>query len=215
MTDRAPGDDGTIRPIEVQPGAVVDQPGGGDGRATFGPGGVLRRGTIVYTGVVAGKNLQTGHNVTIRGGTRLGDHVVIGTNTVLDGQLLIGSFVKIETGCYLPTHTTIGDRVFIGPCVTFTNDRYPLKMRGAYLRDGPSGAWIEDLVTIGGGCTICPGIRIGRGSFVAAGAVVTRNVPPMSLVMGVPARAKPLPEPLREDNMALSWRSHLNEGNLA
>ncbi|WP_340110620.1 acyltransferase [Pikeienuella sp. HZG-20] len=193
-------------PIEIQEGAIVDQPGGGPEPSRFGPGGVLRRGTIVYTGVTAGRNLQTGHHVTIRGGAVIGDHVVIGTNTVLDGVLTIGDFVKIETGCYLPTHMSVGNRVFIGPCVTFTNDRYPLKMRDAYLRDGPQGAHVEDLVTIGGGCTICPGVRIGRGSFVAAGAIVTRDAPPMSLVIGAPARIEPLPDRLREDNMALSWR---------
>lgn len=196
-----------IKPIEVQEGAVLNQPGGSTEPSQFGSGGVIRRGTIVYGGVVAGDNLQTGHNVLIRSGTTIGDHVVIGTNTVIDGQMSIGSFVKIETACYLPTHMSIGDRVFIGPGVTFTNDRFPLKMRDEYLRDGPQGAIVEDLVTIGGGCTICPGVRIGRGSFVAAGAVVTKDVPPMSLVIGVPAQIKPLPENLREDNMALSWRN--------
>jgi len=90
--------------------------------------------------------------------------------------------------------------------VTLTNDRYPLKMRDRYAPEGPV---IEDGVTLGAGVVVCPGVRIGHDSFVAAGAVVTKDVPPQSLVMGVPGRCRPLPEHLRERNMALSWRHFL------
>lgn len=179
--------------------------------ARIGPGSTVRRGTIIYTDVTTGRNFQTGHNVLVRGHTEIGDHVVIGTNTVVDGQVRIGSFVKLASCCYIPTHVTIGTRVFIGPGVTLTNDRLPLKRRDDYERDGPAGPVIEDLVTIGGGVTVCPGVTIGRGSFIAAGAVVTRDVPPYSLVKGVPGVAEPAPETLREDNMALSWRGHLKD----
>lgn len=198
--------------IEIQDGAVIDfPPTGKDNPCKFGAGGVIRRGATIYRDVIAGDNFQTGHNVMIRGQTRIGDHVVVGTGTVIDGLVEIGSFVKIESNCYIPTHVKIGNRVFIGPNVVITNDRFPLKMRDEYLRDGPQGATIEDLVTIGGGVTLCPGVRIGRGSFIAAGAVVTRDVPEMSFVSGVPGRIKPLPDKLREPNMALSWRKYLPE----
>jgi acetyltransferase-like isoleucine patch superfamily enzyme len=120
----------------------------------------------------------------------------------------MGDFVKIESNCYIPTHVTIGTRVFIGPGVVLTNDKYPLKMRDSYKPDGPI---IEDGVTLGAGAVVCPGITIGRGSFVAAGAVVTKDVPPMSLVRGVPGVVMPVPENLRELNIALSWRKYLNE----
>lgn len=122
----------------------------------------------------------------------------------IDGQVSIGSYLKIETNCYIPTRTTIGSRVFFGPNVVLTNDRYPLKMR-----DGPARCIIEDLVTLGGGCTICPGVTIGRASSVAAGALVTRDVPADHLALGHPARVRALPDHLREDNMALSWRDRL------
>ena len=192
---------------KIEDGAVVNHPQDGKGAACeFGAGGVIRRGTILYRGVVTGDNFQTGHNVMIRGDTVMGDHVVVGTGTTIDGQVKIGSFVKIETNCYIPTHVEIGNRVFIGPGVTMTNDRVPLKQRDAYKSDGPKGPIIEDLVTIGGGVTICPGVRIGKGSFVAAGAVVTHDIPPKSFVKGVPGRVSDLPADLREPNMALSWR---------
>lgn len=175
----------------------------GCGPARISGPGTIRRGTTIYADVEIADNFQSGHNVMIRENTKIGRYVVVGTNTVIDGEVSIGDYVKIETNCYIPTHVSIGNRVFIGPGVTLTNDRFPLKMRESYVPEGPR---IEDGVTIGGGVTICPGVTLGRGSFIAAGAVVTKDVPEFSLVIGVPGIIKPLPEKLREPNIALNWR---------
>jgi len=172
----------------------------------LGRGARIRSGTIIYADVSAGLDFQTGHHVLVRERTTIGDHVVIGTNSVVDGTVSIGDFVKIESNCYIPTHTAIGSRVFFGPGVILTNDRYPLKLRDEYVPQGPV---IEDGVTLGGGVVVLPGVRIGHDSFVAAGTVVTRDVPPFSLVKGVPGRAAPVPERLRERNLALSWRKYI------
>ena len=165
----------------------------------IGDRAVLRSGTVIYAGVVIGGDFQTGHSVVIRERTRIGDRVVVGTHSVIDGNVVIGSNVKIQTNVYIPTHTTIGDDVFIGPCVTITNDKYPLRRRDEYE---PRGAIIEDSASIGANATLLPGVRIGEGSMVGAGAVVTRDVPPWSLAVGVPARVSPLPGRLRERNRA-------------
>ena len=169
---------------------------------------LIRAGTIIYADVQLGENFQTGHHVMIREKTKIGNHVVIGTNTVIDGNVTVGDFVKIESNCYIPTHVSIGNRVFFGPNVILTNDQYPLKLRDQYVPEGPV---IEDCVTLGANVTICPGVRIGENSFVAAGTVVTKDVPPCSLVKGVPGVIEPLPEKLQERNMALSWRRFLVE----
>ncbi len=191
----------------VSPGCIVGLKYRDDcGPACLGRGAYIRAGSIIYGDVTAGEDLQTGHNVTIREKTTIGSHVVIGTNTVIDGAVSIGDFVKIESNCYIPTHTTIGSRVFFGPGVTLTNDRYPLKLRDEYVPEGPV---IEDGVTLGAGVVVLPGVRLGHDSLVAAGAVVTRDVRPFSLVVGVPGKAVPLPEKLRERNLALSWRKYL------
>jgi acetyltransferase-like isoleucine patch superfamily enzyme len=87
--------------------------------------------------------------------------------------------------------------VFVGPGVTFLNDKLPGRQEPAPT---PRGATVEDDVVIGGGVTILPGITIGQGSFIAAGAVVTRDVQPQSLVVGVPGRIRPLPEELNRPN---------------
>lgn len=173
----------------------------------IGANGCIRTGTIIYADVVAGDDFQTGHNVMIRENTSFGDHIVVGTNTVIDGQVRVGNFVKIESNCYIPTHADIGSRVFIGPGVVLTNDKYPQKMRDQYKPQGPI---IKDGVTLGGGVVVLPEVTIGKGSFVAAGAVVTKSIPPMSLVKGVAGKILPLPDKLREMNMAKNWRKYLN-----
>lgn len=193
--------------IIIQPGAIIGLKYKENSQnTTFSQNTLIRAGSIIYCDVTCGSNFQTGHYVLIREHTEIGQHVVIGTNTVLDGNIIIGDYVKIESNCYIPTHTTIGSRVFIGPGVTMTNDKYPLKMRDTYK---PIGPIIEDEVTIGGGVIIVPGIRIGRGSFIAAGTVVTKDIPPMSLVMGSAGKITVLPKELEERNIALSWQKYL------
>jgi acetyltransferase-like isoleucine patch superfamily enzyme len=193
----------------IQPGCIVGLKFKPEGQpAIFGQGTRIRAGTIIYCDVRFGDDLQTGHNVVIRENTSGGDHIVIGTNTVIDGHVEFGDFVKIESNCYIPTHVTFGSRIFLGPGVTLANDRYPLKMRDQYRPEGPI---IEDGVTLGAGVIVCPGVRIGEDSFVAAGAVVTKDIPPGSIVKGFPGRSEKLPAKLSERNVALSWRKYLNE----
>jgi acetyltransferase-like isoleucine patch superfamily enzyme len=193
----------------LQPGAQVGlRYKEGCRPAVFGAHAVIRSGTVIYGDVTAGDHFQTGHHVLVRAETVMGDHVMLGTNTVIDGQVRLGSFVKIESNCYIPTHCTFGSRVFLGPGVTILNDRYPLRRRASYR---PEGCVIEDNVTIGGGVVLLPGVHIGAGSFIAAGAVVTKDVPAGKLVVGVPGRIRPLPEALREPNTAGSWTGYLRE----
>lgn len=188
--------------VTVGYGAPVES----DAHVTIGAHSRLRHGTIVYHHVTLGDYFQSGHHALIREHTSVGNHVTLGTGSIIEGHVQIGDFVKIESQCFIPTHVRIGSRVFLGPGVTLTNDRYPLRRRDNYK---PEGVIIEDNVTLGARVVICPGITIGSGSFAAAGAVIVRDVPPHSLVKGVPGEIQPLPEKLREDNTALSWRKFL------
>jgi len=170
--------------------------------AVIGDRAVIRWGTVIYADVEIGDDFKTGHSVMIREKTRIGDRVVVGTNTVIDGNVEIGSYVKLESNVYIPTHTKIGSYVFIGPGAVLTNDKYPQRLRDEYEPLGPT---LEDSVTVGANATILPGVRLGEGAMVAAGSVVTKDVPPWHLAIGVPARFEPLPERLRERNRAKSW----------
>lgn len=194
--------------IIIQPGAMVGLKYKDNANAaSFDTKTLIRSGCVIYCDVTCGSFFQTGHHVLIREHTEIGKHVVIGTNTVIDGNTVIGDYVKIESNCYIPTHTIIGSQVFIGPGVILTNDKYPLKMRDTYK---PMGPIIEDEVTISGGVVIIPGVKIGQGSFIAAGAIVTKNIPPMSLVTGASGKINVLPVKLKEKNMALSWKGYLS-----
>jgi acetyltransferase-like isoleucine patch superfamily enzyme len=140
--------------------------------------------------------LNTGHNALIREQTSIGDDVLIGTNTVIDGYSTIGSNVSLQTGVYVPSETEIGSNVFLGPQATLTNDPHPLRQEVDL--EGPV---LADDVSIGANATILPGVRLGERSFVAAGAVVTDDVPADTLAVGNPAEHRPLPEALQRGNV--------------
>ncbi len=158
---------------------------------TIGHHAVLRSGTIIYCDVIIGNNFQSGHNTLIREKTRVGDRTAIGTATVIDGNTRIGNDVSLQSMVYIPTNTSIGDHVFIGPNAILTNDRYP-----------PSGSltgpMIKNGAAIGANATILPGVTIGEGAFIAAGSIVTRDVPDHMMAIGSPARVKELPKEMRK-----------------
>ncbi len=154
----------------------------------IGDNAVLRSGSVLYCDVCIGNNFQCGHNVMIREKTSIGSNTSIGTSTVIEGYCTIGDDVRIQSMVFIPTHTEIGNGVFIGPNVVLTNDRYPPtgkpELRGPVL---------EDQSVIGANCTILPSIRIGKGAAVAAGAIVTRDVPARKMAIGTPARIIDMP----------------------
>ena len=158
---------------------------------TIGKDAVLRSGTIIYCDVIIGDRFQSGHNVMIREKTRIGDRVSVGTSVVIDGNTRIGSDVSLQSMVYIPTNTTIGDHVFIGPNAVLTNDRYPPSGIGGLV-----GPVIESHAAIGANATILPGIHVGEGALVAAGAIVTRDVPACKLAVGAPAKIQDLPSAL-------------------
>lgn len=170
--------------------------GEGDGSSVeIGRRATIRSGTVIYPDVVVGDGFVTGHDAVVREGTVIGDDVLVGTQVVIDGHTTIGSNVSLQTGVYVPTNTTIGDRVFLGPRAVLTNDHYPLRKPADLV-----GPVIEDDVSIGANATVLPDITVGEGAFVAAGAVVTEDVPSETLALGVPATFRSLPEHLTGGN---------------
>ncbi|MCD1294917.1 N-acetyltransferase [Methanocella sp. CWC-04] len=161
----------------------------------IGDNAVIRPNSTIYCDVKIGNYLRTGHNILVREMTNVGDNVLIGTNVVIDGTTTIGNNVSIQSNVYIPTNTIIEDNVFLGPCSVLTNDKYPIRvkydLKGPVLRKGAS---------LGANCTILPGVEIGEGAMIAAGALVTKDVPAWKLALGFPAKIIDMPEELRNLN---------------
>ena len=165
-------------------------------RLKIGDYAIIRSGTIIYADNVIGDRFSCGHRVLIRAKCTIGNRVIILHNSTLEGRVKIGYGVKIMAHVYIPSTTEIGNMVFIGPGTTFLNDKHPMRRKAPV-----QGSIIEEHVTIGGGVTICPGVKIGRNSFIGAGSVVSKDVPPDTLAYGVPVRFHPLPEIADKGNL--------------
>lgn len=122
---------------------------------------------------------------SVHDGVVLGDQVGVGEHTYIGRGTTIGDRTRINQGVHITDHMEVGHDVFMGPHVVFTNDRHPRANNPRYKRESPV---VEADVSIGAGAVILPGVRLGRGCVIGAGAVVTRDVAPYVTVCGNPAR---------------------------
>lgn len=152
--------------------------------AIIGDNCTIRDFTTIYSDVVLGDGVNTGHYVLIRERTRIGDKSLIGTGTVIDGDVSIGKHVSIQSLVYIPTYTVIEDNVFVGPRVCFTNDKY-MDVAANDLK----GITVKTGARIGANTTILPGIVIGKNAVIGAGSVVTKDVPDGMVFVGNPAHS--------------------------
>ena len=137
----------------------------------------------IYQKAKIGKTVSIWHFTYVGDNVEIGDNVKIGSLAHIDYNVKIGENTKIEGLAYIPPLSRIGKNVFIGPNAALTNDPYP-------MCDKMIGVTIEDGAIIGARAVIKAGVTVGKNSVVAMGAVVTKDVPPNSVVVGVPAKVK-------------------------
>jgi acetyltransferase-like isoleucine patch superfamily enzyme len=137
---------------------------------------------VIYPNTSIGDNFTHGHWVLIRENTVIGENVSIGSYCDIEDGVTIGDNVRIHSRCFIPRHTVIKDSAWIGPNVTFCNDKHP--NTGGENREG---ATVERMAVIGAGAVILPGVTIGASAKIGAGAVVTKDVRPGVTVVGNPA----------------------------
>lgn len=131
-----------------------------------------------------GANSRIWQFVVILPNARIGNDVNICSHCFIENDVILGDRVTVKSGVQLWDGLRVGDDVFIGPNVTFTNDRYPKSGNNNFTL---LQTILEPGASIGAGAVILPGLRIGAGAMVAAGAVVTKDVPAGMLVLGNPA----------------------------
>ncbi len=157
-------------------------------------------GAVVYAGSLIGEQVIVGDQSQIRERSWIGTHTVVGRASTVDFDARIGHRVLIQTGVYITGGSVVEDDVFLGPGVQTTNDdtmgRHPVgePLQAPVLRRA---------CRVGGGVVLVPGVEIGEEAFVAAGALVTRDVGPRQVVMGVPARVV---RQVEEADLLERWR---------
>lgn len=117
----------------------------------------------------------------------IGENCNICAHTLIENDVIIGNNVTVKSGVYVWDGITLKDNVFIGPCVTFTNDKKPRSKQ--YSNEFPKTV-VEEGASIGANATLLPGITIGKNALIGAGAVVTKNVPENAIMVGNPAVIK-------------------------
>ena len=132
-----------------------------------------------------GKDCRVWQSTIILEGAAIGDDVNICSHCFIENDVVIGNRVTIKAGVQLWDGISLEDDVFIGPNVTFTNDKYP---RSKVYPEEYARTRIKRGASIGGAAVLLPGITIGENAMVAAGAVVTQSVPSHAIVKGNPAR---------------------------
>jgi acetyltransferase-like isoleucine patch superfamily enzyme len=154
--------------------------------AELGDGTVVSTGAIVFAGTRIGARVIVADQACVRERVTLGDDVVVGRGSVIENDTTVGALTKIQADAYITAYSTLEDNVFIAPCVVTTNDNFMGRTEARHqLIKGPT---IRRGARIGGGAILCPGIEIGEEAFVGAGAVVTEDVAPRTVVVGNPAR---------------------------
>jgi acetyltransferase-like isoleucine patch superfamily enzyme len=157
-------------------------------------------GAVVLAGARIAAEAILGDQSFVRERAHVGERSVIGRGSVVDNDVRVGARVRVQSGVYLAAFGVLEDDVFVGPGVTTTNDdtmsRHgsDLPLRGALLRRA---------CRVGAAAVLTPGVEVGEEAFVAAGALVTRDVPPRAVVMGAPARVV---REVGEQDLLERWR---------
>ncbi|MDH5374407.1 MAG: acetyltransferase [Candidatus Bathyarchaeota archaeon] len=147
---------------------------------------LIRPNSVVYAGSLIGEHSMINQNVVLREFTEIGHHSSIGSLCMCEGYTKIGNYTTVHSQVHLTAKMIIEDYVFIGPLAGTANG-----YRVGYFRDikgTEKGPHVKYGAIIGAHALLLPGVTIGEQAIVAAGAVVTKDVPDFKVVMGVPAK---------------------------
>lgn len=170
------------------------------GPLRLGAGASVGAGAVLFAGATIGRETIVGDQAFVRERATVGDGALIGRGSAVDNDASVGDRARLQTDVYVTAHTVIEEDVFVGPGALTTNDD-TMGRHGPELP--PRGPRLRRACRIGGGAVIVPRVEVGEEAFVAAGAVVTRDVPARAVVMGVPARVV---REVGEQDLIARWR---------
>lgn len=167
--------------VSIAPSAIIGK------NVKIGNDTIIQHGAYIEHDCIIGKNCRIGTYTVLRPHTIIGDHSIIGNLSCCEGHTIIGNHVTFHSQCHITAHMLVEDWVFIGPNLTTTNtkqikhgrENIQLILKGPTVRFG---------ARIGGGVTLLPRVEIGREAMIGAGAVVTKEVLPFKIAVGVPAK---------------------------
>jgi len=147
---------------------------------------ILGTFVVVYRGCRLNNKVMVADLASVREDVEIGEYTIIGRGVTVENKVRIGQRCKVETEAYVTALSEIGDYCFIAPEVTFTNDNFlgRTKERFKYHK----GVTMKRGARIGANVTVLPGITIYEDALVAAGSIVTRDVPAQKVALGAPAK---------------------------
>jgi acetyltransferase-like isoleucine patch superfamily enzyme len=154
----------------------------------------------VFAGARLDAGVIVGDQAYVRERAVIGPGTVIGRGSTVDNDVVIGARVRVQTSVYLTAYSVVEDDVFVGPGAVTTNDSTMARHGPEYVLEG---AVLRRACRIGGAVVITPGVEVGEEAYIAAGAVVTRDVPRRAVVMGVPGRVV---REVGDDDLLERWR---------
>lgn len=147
---------------------------------------LIGAGVVVYAGCEIANNVLIADTAAVRENVTVGEYTIVGRGATVENFTTIGKKCKLETGCYITAYSVVEDYCFIAPKVVTTNDNFLGRTEERFKHF--KGVTVRRGGRIGGGAVILPGKEIGEDAIVAAGSVVTKNIPAKQVWAGVPAK---------------------------
>jgi len=179
------------------------------GPLIIGANSRIRSHSVLYAGSQIGKNLVTGHHVTIRENMKIGSDFQLGTLSDLQGEAIIGDYVKTHSNVHVAQTSKIGNYVWMFPYAFLANDPHPPS------DEATKGPEISDFAILGSACIIFPAVKVGKDALVGAHCVLNKDLPAGQVAVGNPCKIIGPASKIKltgSNKSAYPWRYHFHRG---